>query len=275
MRKQIRFLFMFTFALLAVGCAPQSGSGGGPQAWIDAPLEGMQLPLAPYEVVAHAEDPSGIAQFEFKVNDNLLATTGGEAGSLSTVRQMWDPSAPGDYVITVRAQSASGGWGSDALVHVTIYDAQFHTPVPLTATAPPLSTPTNTPLSTPVFVLIKNANCRFGPDVVFDVVNSSLAGASVPIEGKNEDGTWWLVRLPNGDLCWMSGLTGNPNGNLGNVPFVQSPATPIPPQATEIPPEATQPPQAQQGCYVYDANQQPTCTIPCPPNAQPGGACTP
>jgi hypothetical protein len=280
MRKQMRFLFLLTFALATVRCAPQvSTGGGGPQAWIDAPLEGMQLPLAPYEIVTHAEDPAGISQFEFSINNSVIATTAGSAGSLSTVRQMWNPAAPGDYVISVRAMSASGAWGGEAVVHVNIYDAQFKTPVPLTATAPALPTPTITPVSIPVFVLIKNANCRFGPDVVFDVVNSALTGASVPIEGKNEDGTWWLVRLPNGDLCWMAGSTGNPNGNLGNVPFVQSPPTPIPPEPTEIPPEPTQvspePTQAPQGCYVYDPNQQPVCTVPCPGNAQPGGACTP
>ena len=30
--------------------------------WIDAPLDGMTLPLAPYEVVSHANGPSGISQ---------------------------------------------------------------------------------------------------------------------------------------------------------------------------------------------------------------------
>jgi len=67
------------------GCGPQASSAGGPQAWIDAPLEGMQLPLAPYEIVAHADDPSGIAQFEFNVNGNVIANTAGGPGSLSTV----------------------------------------------------------------------------------------------------------------------------------------------------------------------------------------------
>jgi hypothetical protein len=274
MRRQIRFLFMLTFALATVRCAPQSDSGGGPQAWIDAPLEGMQLPLAPYEVVAHAEDPSGISQFEFKVNGNMLAATGGQDGALSSVKQMWSPTDPGDYVISVRAHSVSGGWGDEAVVHVTIGGAQSQTLVTATSTNSPLFTPTDTPSPNPVFVLTKNANCRFGPDVVFDVVNSALAGASVPIIGKNEAGSWWLVKLPNGDKCWMSGLTGNPNGNFGSVPFVQGPDTPLPPQAPEIQPQATQPPQVQQGCYVYDANQQPVCAIPCPANAVPGGACS-
>jgi SH3-like domain-containing protein len=244
-------------------CAPQAASGGDPQAWIDAPLDGMQLPLAPYEIVAHAEDPSGIAQFEFNVNGNVIATTAGSAGSLSTVRQMWNPAAPGDYVISVRAMNTSGTWGGEAVVHVNIYDAQFKTPVPLTATAPALSTPTLTPVSLPIFVLIKNANCRFGPGQAFNEVDAAFAGDSVSIEGKSEDGTWWLVRLPNGTLCWVSGLTGNATGDFANAPVVQSPPTPIPTQ------------EEAQGCYVFDPNQQPVCTVPCPGNAQPGGACTP
>jgi hypothetical protein len=30
-----------------------------------------------------------------------------------------------------------------------------------------------------------------------------------------------------------------------------------------------------QGCYTYDERKNKVCTVPCPPNAQPGGVCTP
>ncbi len=266
MKKLIQLSLLVTIlALAGAACEPQVASAGAPQAWIDAPLDGMQLPLAPYEIVAHADDPAGIAQFEFSVNGSVIATTAGGAGSLSTVRQMWNPAAQGDYVIAVRALSAAGSWGGTAVVHVQIFDAQFKTPVPPTGTARAQPTPTATHINVPTFVLIMNANCRFGPGQVFNELDAAYAGDNVPIEGKNEDGTWWLVHLPNGVLCWVSGATGNPIGDLTMVRTVQSPATPIPPPTPEV----------EQGCFVFDPNLQPVCTIPCPPNANPGGECTP
>jgi len=262
MQNPIRFLLLFVFVAFSSACGSQSEFAGGPQSWIDAPLDGMQLPLTPYEIVAHANDAAGISQFEFSVNNSVIATTSGSGGSLSTARQMWNPSTPGDYVIGVRALGSSGTWSEVAVVKVSVVDARLKTPVPPTETAPPLPTPTITPIPIPVFVLVRNANCRIGPSQAFNEVGAAYAGDSVPIEGRNEDGTWWLVRLPNGIQCWISGATGNPNGNYGNVPFAQSSPMPV------------EPTQAQ-GCYVYDPNQQLICTVPCPANAQPGGACTP
>lgn len=265
-----KFHWMIVLIWLLTSCAPQAASGAGPQAWIDAPLDGMQLPLAPYEIVAHAEYPTGISQFEFSINGSVIATTAGGAGSLSTVRQMWNITSPGNYVVSVRAMGNSGVWSETVAVKVNVYDTQFHTPVTPTGTAPPLPTPTITPVPIPTFVLIQNANCRIGPGQVFNEVGAAYKGDSVPIEGRNEDGTWWLVRLPNGTLCWVSGATGNATVNYSDVPFAQSSPMPEPTQVLAPSPV----PQAQ-GCYVYDANQQQICTVPCPANAQPGGACTP
>jgi len=251
--------------LLMLGCSPQAVFEVGPQAWIDAPLNGMELPLAPYEIVAHAEDPSGISQFEISVDNSVIAAPGGSEGSLSTVRQVWNITAPGEYMVSVRSQGNSGGWGDPAIVKVTVNDAQIQISAEPTGTVPPLPTPTSTALPTPIFVLIKNANCRYGPNQVFNEVGGVFAGDNIPIEGRSEDGLWWLVRLPNGVQCWVAGSTGNATGNANSVPVVQGPPTPIPPPTEEI----------IQGCFVYDPNQQPVCTVPCPANAQPGEACTP
>lgn len=263
---KLKYLFTLISLIWLTACGPKTGSSGGLVSWIDAPLDGMVLPLASYNIVAHASDPTDISQIEISVNDTVIGTIAG-SGALFTATQAWTPSAPGKYLIRVRGMNSGGGWSDYAEAIVVVQGEAVSTSISVTVT--PESNPTS---SLPTFVLVNNANCRFGPNVVFEVVNSALAGASVPIEGKNEDGTWWLVRLPNGDLCWMSGSTGNPNGSLGNIPFVQGPPMPIPPEPTEIPPAST---LAPQGCYVYDPNQQPVCTLPCPPNAVPGGACTP
>lgn len=276
MFKQIRLIFLFGMLLLVAACGSQTGPASGPQVWIDAPLNGMALPLAPYEIVAHADDPGGIAKFEFIVNGSVIASMAGTSGSLSVGRQMWNPPAPGEYVISVRALGISGSWGTPAQVKITVGEieaALTSTPLPtstsepsatMTSTATPSLTATATATvtsSAPVFTLVKNANCRSGPGQVYKVVTSFLQGQSVSIEGKNADNTWWFVRIPTGGQCWISGVTGNATGDMESIPIVKAPPTPLP---TPV-----------QGCYVYDPNQNPVCTVPCPANAQPGGACQP
>ncbi len=280
MFKQFRFILLFSMLTFATACRNQVGSTSGPQAWIDAPLNGVTLALAPYEIVAHADDPGGIAKFEFSVNGSVIASMAGTSGSLSVGRQVWNPPAPGEYVISVRALGVSSSWGTPAQVKVTVGEIEATlTPTPLsTSTLEPSATtistmtlmamPTLSPTATatitssaPVFSLSKNANCRYGPSQVYEVVTSFLQGQSVSIEGKNADNTWWFVRIPTGGQCWISGVTGNATGNMENIPIVKAPPTPLP---TPV-----------QGCYVYDPNQNPVCTVPCPANAQPGGACQP
>ncbi len=43
-----------------------------PAAWIDAPLDGSQLPLAPYEIVIHLSNPDGLSQVKFRSMGRLL-----------------------------------------------------------------------------------------------------------------------------------------------------------------------------------------------------------
>ena len=131
------------------------------------------------------------------------------------------------------------------------FDYQF-----LPAPEPP--TPTSAP---PVATFLTNANCRRGPGTVYDVVTSLQQGQSVPIDGRNAEGTWWRV-LPQGLLtgCWVSGSTVEVMGDVSAVPLIAAGPTPTPEQA----------------CWVQACGQCPlVCTLPCPPNAIPGGACTP
>jgi hypothetical protein len=224
-------------------------AAAGPQAWIDAPLDHDTLPLAPYEIVAHASDPGGMAQIEISVDGAVIGTISGSE-PLLTARQTWTPPAPGEYLIQARALNSGGVWSDYAAVSVIVAGE-------LATSTPGL---TATPL-VPTLILIQNANCRLGPGLVYEVMTALLAGNQLPIEGKNEDGTWWLVRLPTGERCWMSAAIGNPAGEINTVPVAQ--ASP-PPEPTPLP-----------GCFVYDPNLQPVCTVPCPENADPGGECAP
>lgn len=226
----------------------------GLQVAIDAPAEGATLPLGPYTIVAHASDPARVTEIEFRVNGAVAGLATG-SGPTIVAQLAWTPPAAGPYTIRARAQNTAGNWSAYAEVHVTVVGAPAPAnPEPAvidTATPSPAPAATETP-SVAMLTLSLNANCRKGPSQVYGVVTSLLEGKSVPITGRSEEGNWWLVRIPTGEYCWISGATGSIAGNV------------------QVLPVAT----AQYGCFVYVAGE-PVCTIPCPKHAVPGDQCTP
>jgi len=248
--------------LILTACNLAQQAGGGPEAQIDAPIDGAELPFAPFTLVAHATAPTGITQVEFSVDGAVLGSRPG-SGSVVVAQQGWTPSAAGEHTIQVRAQNTAGIWSAYAEVHVTVQgqvsaspQAAAETPTTAATEAPtltPAPAATETP-SVPTLVLIQNANCRRGPSQVYDVLTSLLKGQSVQITAKSEEGNWWLVHIPTGEYCWISGATGTTAGNLAALPV-----------ATGMP-----------GCLVLDASSEEVCTIPCPKkNPKPADLCTP
>lgn len=120
---------------------------GGNQTWFDAPLNGMNIPLAPYEVVLHAYSDSSVTQVELSANGTLLANLPNTVsqGQLATFKYNWSPSANGNYTLSARAQGSGGSWGGITTVSITINDFT-NTP---TITQTPSITPTPTQTSTP------------------------------------------------------------------------------------------------------------------------------
>jgi len=116
----------------------------------------------------------------------------------------------------------------------------------------------------------KNANCRYGPGTAYDIADTLFAGETALIVGRNEQNTWWQIKGPTfGSLCWVSKVAVEVSGSTDGVPIGVAPPPPT------LTPEPHKPQNKPQGCYVYDQRKNPVCTVPCPPNAQPGGACTP
>jgi hypothetical protein len=171
-RRLVLLLSIFSLVWIAA-CSP--ATQGSPLVWIDAPLDGSILPLAPYPVVAHANSPDGIARFAFSVNDGPAVECAGDAAGASadgtisacllshvnpfgvrvpiSLRATWSPPAPGKYVLRIRAQNAQGIWGAFAEAKVTV-GGETPTPTatpavtePSSATASP--TPTSTLTLTP------------------------------------------------------------------------------------------------------------------------------
>jgi hypothetical protein len=116
---------------------------------------------------------------------------------------------------------------------------QIHPPATPTP-KPALSTWTPTPAAGsgettgPTLSLTQNANCRAGPDTVYEIVDTLLKGQMVLIKGQNEDHDWLWVEKPYGSgNCWVSSSMGMVSGDLIDVAVVAAP--PLPPVAVETP----------------------------------------
>ncbi len=171
-RKWNFLLLALLLALSACNLPLKITSNGTAQAWIDAPLDGMKLPLAPYTLVFHSSDPLGVTQMEVSVNGQVLASLPNPdpAQSLVHLTQVWQPQQAGRYVIRVRAQNTVGNWTDPDSVTVLIEDS---TPTPTltptvtpTVTPTPTLTPTVTPTITPTFTpTVTVAALSFGQPV--------------------------------------------------------------------------------------------------------------
>jgi uncharacterized protein YgiM (DUF1202 family) len=112
--------FVVAILLLSLTLTACSQPVAGPSAWIDRPLDNSTHPLAPLIIQAHASDTSGVASFEFVVDDATLTIISATGGRLSEASYEWTPSAPGTYTIKVRATNAGGDVGAFASSRVTI-----------------------------------------------------------------------------------------------------------------------------------------------------------
>ena len=106
------------------------------------------------------------------------------------------------------------------------------TMAPPTETLPPM--PTVTPTEVPVVKIITtvNANCRYGPDKIFALVELLNAGTSATVIGQNTaNGQWWKVRTASGKECWVFGDSVSVSGDTSIIAMLVSPPTP-----TAVPP---------------------------------------
>ncbi|MFO7943056.1 MAG: hypothetical protein R6U51_01970 [Anaerolineales bacterium] len=182
------------------------------KSWVDAPLDGAVLPLAPYRVVIHGTDPGGVSALELRVDDEVLYMLQNPEPDqlLVSLERIWRPASSGSYVIQARAQNADGVWSAPASATVKLLPETI-TPTPtftllptLTAEATTTPLPTSTPCAPSVDVQV-NANCRAGPHTGNMVLAYLTEGDRISVNGRNRNWTWWNVALPEDDLtCWVS-----------------------------------------------------------------------
>ena len=194
-----------------------------------------------------------------------------ETPSLHLSELGFDPRVPGEYfwqVIGERRQQGAEAWvvfcqdpGTRLFSILRPTPTETAQPPTPTSTATPTPTVTPTPtLAPPVAVALQNAFCRFGPGQIYEAAAILNQGQSAPIQGRSNDDNWWFV-LPPGERygCWVWTGAVEATGDINGVPRRQAPPTPTP-----------------TACWVQACGQCPlVCTVPCPANPTPGGACTP
>jgi hypothetical protein len=172
---------MFLLAALLSACGPQaqpapaSARPDGPQAWLDAPLDGtsLTLPVA-YTLVCHGSDPSGVQEIEFSLDELTLAVVPNPdpGATLFHAAQPWEPVEAGMLTVRCRSLGASGEWSgfAQAVVFVAaepevVSSTPSHTP---TSTAAATLTPTST-VSTIAFTSqVSSAEFEYQHDCVPD-----------------------------------------------------------------------------------------------------------
>jgi hypothetical protein len=241
-----------TLALLLAGCNLPSQSGG-PASWIDQPLDGSRLPVAPVVLQAHAADADGAATIEFYIDDGLLASVPAGGSRLGEASFQWTPPGPGTYTVSVRAADSSGNLGSPEMIEIVVGEqpSASATPTPAPAAGTPSITPSESPAPAPslspkstgpLLLVAQNANCRLGPGTQFAVVEAISADTSVTIEGRDQDSQWfWVRRRIGSGHCWVSASVGSASGKWQSVPVLATPAlpatlTPAPAPADTTPP---------------------------------------
>ncbi len=104
------------------------------------------------------------------------------------------------------------------------------TPISLaTATIEPTIT-----YSVPMISATENTNCREGPGAQWATTSALLVGDKVPVKGRSQSGTWWLIQDPReaGKTCWVWTSTTIVEGKTDSLPIIQTPPTPTPEKPT-------------------------------------------
>jgi uncharacterized protein YraI len=103
--------------------------------------------------------------------------------------------------------------------------------------------------------ILQPANCRSGPGLDYPVLDILSQGLSLPINGRNQQRTWWQVldaNIPRN--CWLAGNLIDLTGDADSVLVI-----------TVAPPEPTPtytPMPGGVNCSRYNANtcgQHPAC----------------
>lgn len=240
-----------------------NGEGSAAGVTILYPADGAQLQVGDFvDVHSRIADPAGVTAAILTVNNEIFRRDELVSPVASgNMYQPWIPTAPGTYVLQVILETGGGGQQASQPITVIVGDST----TPEIAVTPPviMETPTATVTpGKPQASANQNTNCRSGPGIAYPHVADFLAGQTVPITGRNQDGTWLAVERPGGTgQCWVWRDLVTIQGNIESVPVVSAPPPPI----TDTPKPTKTPTQKSPYTACHDYPDLATC------NADPMG----
>ncbi len=78
----------------------------------------------------------------------------------------------------------------------------------------------NQPSGSTATITANYLNVRYGPGTSYGVFNTLQKGQTVIMNGRNANGTWVQVRLPDGNIGWVNASYINPSRPISELPIV-------------------------------------------------------
>jgi hypothetical protein len=141
----------------------------------------------------------------------------------------------GSEAPTATPTSAPATETQSAIVENTATSIPTETPIP----------PTSTPPITPKITLTKNANCRKGPNALYNIVDQIVQSQMLTVIGRNEQNTWWQVLTASGWECWIFYENASPNTDFSGLPIGNAPPLPGTPVNFTVSNQVCQPNQTK------------------------------
>jgi len=116
---------------------------------------------------------------------------------------------------------------------------------------PPTDTPEPTATPAPAVTILQEMNIRGGPGTNYPVVGAGAPGDSADVLGKNDDGSWFQIAVPNvaGGVAWIYGPLVQIVGNVDAVAVAEAP--PPPPTPTPAPTDVPVPTPVPTKAYQF------------------------
>jgi hypothetical protein len=181
--------------------------------WIDAPLEGSNLPLAPYTIVVSTSIEGNAQQdtalFSLLINGHEAAQlapeyqSGGGSNTYVYSSYDWIPATDGGYTIRVESLAEQGGFAE-----VNVFVGQLVLIDPGAEGEEPAGEATPTPTQAAegfVVVPLRDTNCRYGCSAsFFDIADTLFEGQIYgPLAVDAQTGFFYFAGPSAGERCWV------------------------------------------------------------------------
>ncbi len=208
-------------------------------AWFDHAVQNFsgEINLAAGSVPVRVEYYENTGLAEAHLNWNLVSGTGGQypGTAVVTAYRLNVRTGPGtNFTIIAKLNSgqvvplagyrnADGSWVQVALPNGTVgWSSSTYLRPNISILSLPIwgGTGGQPPANATAVVTASFLNVRFGPGVSYGILTTITNGTTVRMIGRNGDGSWVKVILPDGRQGWTNTFYLSSNFPVGNLPFV-------------------------------------------------------